>query len=80
MRVHIILTDGKEDGEGGHKQPKNRSLRIAVIGCLLGSPDLKKNHKMAPPHHQTLWKGGTRLIKHNKQNQASGVCQISLEL
>ena len=32
MRVHIILTDRKEDGGGGHRQPKDHSLRTAEIG------------------------------------------------
>ena len=37
----------EEDGEEGHKDPKNHSLRIAEIGCFLGFPHLNKNHKMA---------------------------------
>ena len=42
MHTHIIRTEGKEDGEGGHKDPKNNSLRIAEFGCILGSPLLKR--------------------------------------
>ena len=59
MQAHVVPIDGEEDGEGGHKEPKNHSLGIAEICCMLGSANLKKNHKIAPPYQQSLWNGGT---------------------
>ena len=41
-QVHVVPTDG----EGGHKEPKDHSFRIAEIDCILGSQRLKK-YKMA---------------------------------
>ena len=36
MPEHIDPTEGEEDGEGGHKEPKHYSL-MAEVGCILGS-------------------------------------------
>ena len=36
--MHIIPTEGRADGERG---PRITVLRIAEIGCVLGSPSLK---------------------------------------
>ena len=40
-QVQVLPRDVEEDGGEGHKEPKDQSLRI---GCILGSPSLKKNH------------------------------------
>ena len=67
--------DSKEYDEGGHKEPKDHSLRSVEIDFILGLPSLKKNHKMAHPYQQTLLKGSTKTAfsENNRQNQASGV-------
>ena len=36
VQVKIVHADNEEDGEGGNKEPKGHSLRIAKIGCILG--------------------------------------------
>ena len=44
--ANVYYPHWQVDGEGGQKQPKGRSLRIAEIGCVLGSPSLKTKHKI----------------------------------
>ena len=68
--VYSLHTEGEEDGKEGHKELNDQSLRIAEISCILASTKVWKRTQ------QTFWKGGmkTALTEHNKQNQASGVC------
>ena len=74
-QVHVVPRDGEE----GHEEPKDHSLRIAEVGCILGSPSLKKNYCIKWHLHTNKLFGriGTKtaLTEHSKQNQRSGVCQ-----
>ena len=76
-----MQVQSEDDGAGGHKEPRDHSLRIAVIGCIVGSASLKKNHEMAPPYINKLFgiETQTALTERNKQNQASGFFPNSMK-
>ena len=82
-RRHNSLHFVPMDSEGDHKEPKYQGLSVAAFGCILGSPSLKKKHKMAHPYSKNSLEGRHKdsivLTEHNKQNQASRF-QTSLEL